>query len=74
MQFIKDHVSFESEKSLIKMHHGTTTLAFKFAHGVMVAVDSRATSGPYIGKHGGAMVLVCVCVLQQQLMDAIFTF
>ena len=31
------------------MQHGTTTLAFKFAHGVLVAVDSRATAGAYIG-------------------------
>lgn len=28
--------------------HGTTTLAFKFDHGVMVAVDSRATAGSYV--------------------------
>ena len=33
----------------IKMAHGTTTLAFKFQHGVMVCVDSRATAGGYIG-------------------------
>ena len=33
----------------IKMHRGTTTLAFRFKEGVIVAVDSRATSGPYIG-------------------------
>ncbi|XP_035284158.1 proteasome subunit beta type-8 [Anguilla anguilla] len=32
----------------IEMNHGTTTLAFKFQHGVMVAVDSRATKGSYI--------------------------
>ncbi|XP_054043769.1 LOW QUALITY PROTEIN: proteasome subunit beta type-5-like [Rissa tridactyla] len=30
--------------------HGTTTLAFKFAHGVAVAVDSRATAGSYIAS------------------------
>ncbi|KAM4020779.1 proteasome subunit beta type-8 [Anomaloglossus baeobatrachus] len=28
--------------------HGTTTLAFKFQHGVIVAVDSRASAGQYI--------------------------
>ncbi|XP_075434270.1 proteasome subunit beta type-8 [Ascaphus truei] len=28
--------------------HGTTTLAFKFKHGVIVAVDSRASAGKYI--------------------------
>jgi len=29
----------------IQFDHGTTTLAFKFQHGVIVAVDSRATAG-----------------------------
>ena len=33
----------------IRMEHGTTTLAFRFKHGVIVAVDSRATGGAYIG-------------------------
>lgn len=35
----------------IELDHGTTTLAFKFKHGVIVAVDSRASAGKYIGKH-----------------------
>lgn len=35
----------------IELHHGTTTLAFKFQHGVIVAVDSRASAGSYICKH-----------------------
>ncbi|XP_030596192.1 proteasome subunit beta type-8 [Archocentrus centrarchus] len=34
----------------IEMDHGTTTLAFKFRHGVIVAVDSRASSGRYISS------------------------
>jgi 20S proteasome subunit beta 5 len=34
----------------INMAHGTTTLAFKYQGGVIVAVDSRATGGSYIGK------------------------
>ena len=34
----------------IEFDHGTTTLAFKFEHGVIVAVDSRATAGPYIAS------------------------
>lgn len=34
----------------IKFLKGTTTLAFKFRNGVMVAVDSRATAGGFIGK------------------------
>ncbi|XP_053329326.1 proteasome subunit beta type-8-like [Spea bombifrons] len=32
----------------IEPWHGTTTLAFKFQHGVIVAVDSRASAGSYI--------------------------
>lgn len=34
----------------LQLLHGTTTLAFKFAHGVVVAVDSRATAGSYIAS------------------------
>lgn len=33
----------------IKIAHGTTTLAFRFKGGIIVAVDSRATAGSYIG-------------------------
>lgn len=35
----------------IELNHGTTTLAFKFRHGVIVAVDSRASAGRYLGKY-----------------------
>lgn len=31
------------------MAHGTTTLGFKFQGGVIIAVDSRASAGSYIG-------------------------
>lgn len=34
----------------IHMAHGTTTLGFKFKHGVIIAVDSRATAGPFIAS------------------------
>lgn len=34
----------------IQFNHGTTTLAFKFNGGVIVAVDSRATAGPWIAS------------------------
>lgn len=34
----------------IRFNHGTTTLAFKFEHGVVVATDSRATAGDYIAS------------------------
>lgn len=38
-------------KHHLKIQHGTTTLGFKFKHGVIIAVDSRATGGNYIGKY-----------------------
>ncbi|GAB1597538.1 proteasome subunit beta type-5-like [Argonauta hians] len=43
---------FTDDSSPVKIHfnHGTTTLAFKFQHGVIVAVDSRATAGAYIAS------------------------
>jgi 20S proteasome alpha/beta subunit len=34
----------------IKFNRGTTTLAFKYQNGVIVAVDSRATGGSYIAS------------------------
>ncbi|EDV25525.1 Proteasome subunit beta type-5 [Trichoplax sp. H2] len=34
----------------IQFLHGTTTLAFKFKNGVIVAADSRASMGSYIGS------------------------
>jgi 20S proteasome subunit beta 5 len=34
----------------IKFNHGTTTLAFKFHNGVIIAVDSRATAGNWIAS------------------------
>jgi len=34
----------------VKMVHGTTTLAFKYQGGVVVAVDSRASAGAYIAS------------------------
>jgi len=40
----------DSNTPRINFDHGTTTIAFKFQHGVLVAVDSRATAGPYIAS------------------------
>eukprot|EP00808_Paulinella_micropora_P016689 g55432.t1 len=34
----------------IKFNHGTTTLGFLFSGGVLIAVDSRASMGSYIGS------------------------
>jgi len=40
----------EDSNVKIRFNHGTTTLAFKFQHGVIVAVDSRATAGNWIAS------------------------
>lgn len=37
----------------IQFDHGTTTLGFRYKGGVVLAVDSRATGGSYIGKSVG---------------------
>lgn len=34
----------------IKIAHGTTTLAFRFKDGIIVATDSRATAGNWIAS------------------------
>eukprot|EP00955_Chlamydomonas_euryale_P093604 364794-Chlamydomonas_euryale.AAC.14 len=48
---VQDLDSFEREVvELVKPSHGTTTLGFIFEHGVIIAVDSRATMGSYICK------------------------
>ena len=40
---------FEREVvEMVKPCHGTTTLGFIFQHGVIIAVDSRATMGSYV--------------------------
>uniref|UniRef100_A0A3Q0RDT7 Proteasome subunit beta n=1 Tax=Amphilophus citrinellus TaxID=61819 RepID=A0A3Q0RDT7_AMPCI len=41
----------------IEMNHGTTTLAFKFKHGVIVAVDSRASAGNYLASKDANKVI-----------------
>lgn len=58
---------FESERyqnaleSGIKYAHGTTTLGFVFNGGVLIAVDSRASMGSYIGN--SVLISVYVPVL-----------
>jgi 20S proteasome subunit beta 5 len=56
VEFLKAHTNPDS-KTYIKIEHGTTTLAFKFKHGVMVAVDSRATGGNYIASQSVKKVI-----------------
>jgi len=49
-EFLAPYIDAGKDKDVrIHMEHGTTTLAFKFKEGVIVAVDSRATGGSYIG-------------------------
>lgn len=43
-------VSQEFIKNNMEPVHGTTTLAFTFKEGMIIAVDSRATSGSYIAS------------------------
>jgi len=46
----------------IQMAHGTTTLGFVFNEGVLIAVDSRASMGSYIGRdHHGTSQLLYFC-------------
>ncbi|XP_014281073.1 proteasome subunit beta type-5 [Halyomorpha halys] len=51
---LSSRTNFESEecgrKIKINFDHGTTTLGFVYKNGVILAVDSRATGGQYIGS------------------------
>ncbi|KAJ1898672.1 Proteasome subunit beta type-5 [Kickxella alabastrina] len=56
--FTQQYTDVKSERDArIKMDHGTTTLAFKFKHGVLVATDSRATSGNVIASQSVKKVI-----------------
>lgn len=49
--FLRSYTDEGTQKNVkIHMAHGTTTLGFKFKHGVIIAVDSRATAGPFIAS------------------------
>ncbi|XP_051527011.1 proteasome subunit beta type-8-like [Myxocyprinus asiaticus] len=41
----------------IDLNHGTTTLAFKFHHGVIMVVDSPASAGKYIASKEAKKVI-----------------
>ncbi|KAG0228851.1 proteasome component PRE2 [Mortierella sp. GBAus27b] len=49
MDFLRAHTDASAENR-IRIQHGTTTLAFKFQGGIVVAVDSRASGGSYIAS------------------------
>jgi 20S proteasome subunit beta 5 len=46
-----------NEANAIELAHGTTTLAFRFQHGVLVAVDSRSTQGNYVASQSVKKVI-----------------
>lgn len=48
--FLRDAFANSAAKDRIRFAHGTTTLAFSFKGGIIVAVDSRASMGQYIGS------------------------
>lgn len=50
-EFLRAHTDDASNPDCkIKIAHGTTTLAFRFQGGIIVAVDSRATAGNWIAS------------------------
>jgi len=57
IDFLRAKTDEKSEDYHIKIQHGTTTLAFKFQGGVVVAVDSRATAGAYIASQSVKKVI-----------------
>lgn len=48
--FMAPNGAQSTKDNSLKFAHGTTTLAFVFDHGVIVAVDSRSSMGPYIAS------------------------
>jgi len=49
--------TFKGNEKAIRFAHGTTTLAFIYKGGVVVAVDSRSTQGPYIASQSVKKVI-----------------
>lgn len=59
--FLRLHTDDHADPSCrIKIQHGTTTLAFRFQGGVIVAVDSRATAGSYVGMYISGTIVTCL--------------
>ncbi|XP_046461795.1 proteasome subunit beta type-5-like [Daphnia pulex] len=48
--YSKNPVDEHGREMKINYDHGTTTLGFKYQGGIVLAVDSRATGGQYIGS------------------------
>uniref|UniRef100_A0A7S4NQP9 Proteasome subunit beta n=1 Tax=Paramoeba aestuarina TaxID=180227 RepID=A0A7S4NQP9_9EUKA len=55
--FLQDTFAQENAPKAIEFAHGTTTLGFVFQHGVVIAVDSRATRGAHIASQSVKKVI-----------------
>jgi len=55
--FLKDTWQAKDAPKPLEFRHGTTTLGFVFKHGVLIAVDSRATQGAYIASQSVKKVI-----------------
>jgi len=55
--FLQDAFQKEDAPHAIEFAHGTTTLGFVFQGGVLIAVDSRSTMGPYIASQSVKKVI-----------------
>jgi 20S proteasome subunit beta 5 len=48
----------DSSDKLSAFKKGTTTLAFKFAGGIIVACDARGSMGSFVGKKNCLVILI----------------
>eukprot|EP01102_Stenamoeba_stenopodia_P022040 TRINITY_DN904_c0_g1_i2.p1 TRINITY_DN904_c0_g1~~TRINITY_DN904_c0_g1_i2.p1 ORF type:complete len:275 (+),score=47.77 TRINITY_DN904_c0_g1_i2:138-962(+) len=55
--FLDEVFAREDAPEAIKFAHGTTTLGFKYQHGIVIAVDSRSTQGNYIASQSVKKVI-----------------
>jgi len=55
--FLANNFKEHTNAKELKFAKGTTTLAFVFKHGILVAVDSRSTQGPYIASQSVKKVI-----------------
>jgi len=56
-EFLEGAFSPSKKTPEIRLLHGTTTLSFIYQGGIVVAVDSRATQGPYIASQSVQKVI-----------------
>lgn len=63
-------VDSSNAKAKLKLAHGTTTLAFRFKGGIIVAVDSRATAGSYIASGTVKKVIEINPFLRERAADS----